>query len=63
MHGILFTDCASIRAIGAYRIRTELHYNNVLWPDFTEDDFLNAIIDYQGRDRRFGMIQEQVAKA
>ena len=28
MHGILFTDCASIRAIGAYRIRTELHYNN-----------------------------------
>ena len=42
---------------------TELHYNNVLWPDFTEDDFLNAIIDYQGRDRRFGMTQEQVAKA
>ena len=42
---------------------TELHFNNVLWPDFTEDDFLNAIIDYQGRDRRFGMTQEQVAKA
>jgi len=42
---------------------TELHYNNVLWPDFKEDDFLNAIIDYQGRDRRFGMTQEQIAKA
>ena len=42
---------------------TELHYNKVLWPDFTEDDFLNAIIDYQGRDRRFGMPQEQIAKA
>ena len=42
---------------------TELHYNNVLWPDFTEDDFLSAIIDYQGRDRRFGLIQEQIAKA
>ena len=28
MDGILFTDCASIRAIGAYRIRTELHYND-----------------------------------
>ena len=42
---------------------TELHYNNVLWPDFTEDDFLNAIIDYQSRDRRFGMTQEQIAKA
>ena len=37
---------------------TELHYNNVLWPDFTEEDFLNAIIDYQSRDRRFGMTQE-----
>tara|TARA_B100001123_G_scaffold418547_1_gene522695 strand:- start:143 stop:832 length:690 start_codon:yes stop_codon:yes gene_type:complete len=42
---------------------TELHYNNVLWPDFTEEDFLNAIIDYQSRDRRFGMTQEQIAKA
>ena len=42
---------------------TELHYNNVLWPDFTEEDFLNAIIDYQNRDRRFGMTQEQIAKA
>jgi undecaprenyl diphosphate synthase len=42
---------------------TEMHYNDVLWPDFTEDDFLNAIIDYQGRDRRFGMTQEQIAKA
>ena len=41
---------------------TELYYNNVLWPDFTEDDFLNAIIDYQSRDRRFGMTQEQIAK-
>jgi len=42
---------------------TELHYNNVLWPDFTEEDFLNAIVDYQSRDRRFGMTQEQIAKA
>lgn len=42
---------------------TELHYNNVLWPDFSDDDFLNALIDYQSRDRRFGMTQEQIAKA
>jgi len=42
---------------------TELHYNDVLWPDFTEVDFLNAIVDYQGRDRRFGMTQEQISKA
>lgn len=42
---------------------TELHYNNVLWPDFSDDDFLNAIIDFQSRDRRFGLTQEQIAKA
>jgi undecaprenyl diphosphate synthase len=42
---------------------TELHFNNVLWPDFSDDDFLNAIIDFQSRDRRFGMTQEQIVKA
>ena len=45
---------------GAY---TELFYSNVLWPDFSDDDFLNAIIDFQGRERRFGMTQEQIVKA
>ena len=42
---------------------TELHYTKVLWPEFKEEDLLNAIIDYQGRERRFGMTQEQIAKA
>ena len=42
---------------------TEFFYNDVLWPDFSEDDFLNAIIDFQGRERRFGMTQEQIVKA
>ena len=41
---------------------TELHFNNVLWPDFSDDDYLNAIIDFQSRDRRFGMTQEQIVK-
>jgi len=35
---------------------TELYVTDVLWPDFTEDDFLKAIADYQRRDRRFGMV-------
>jgi len=35
---------------------TELYVTDILWPDFTEDDFLKAIADYQGRERRFGMI-------
>ena len=42
---------------------TELYYSNVLWPDFSDDDFLNAIIDFQSRERRFGMTQEQIVKA
>ena len=42
---------------------TELHFNNVLWPDFSNDNFRSAIIDFQNRDRRFGMTQEQIVKA
>jgi undecaprenyl diphosphate synthase len=42
---------------------TELFYSNVLWPDFSDDDFLNAIIEFQARDRRFGMTQEQIVKS
>lgn len=42
---------------------TELHYTRVLWPDFSEEDLLTAIIDFQNRERRFGMTQEQIVKA
>lgn len=42
---------------------TELHYTPVLWPDFSEKDLLEAIIDFQKRERRFGLIQEQIVKA
>ncbi|MGG2953511.1 isoprenyl transferase [Geobacillus stearothermophilus] len=33
---------------------TELWFTDVLWPDFTEQHFLEAIAAYQRRDRRFG---------
>ena len=36
----------------------ELCFQDVLWPDFKKEHFLNAIIDYQGRTRRFGKINE-----
>jgi len=42
---------------------TELHYTDVLWPDFREDDLLKAIIDFQRRERRFGMIGDQIVQA
>ena len=34
----------------------ELNFQKVLWPDFKKYHFLNAIIDYQNRTRRFGKI-------
>ena len=35
---------------------TELHITPVLWPDFTRQHLYQAIIDYQGRERRFGRV-------
>jgi undecaprenyl diphosphate synthase len=34
----------------------EIHLTNVLWPDFDEGALLAALLDYQGRQRRFGGI-------
>jgi undecaprenyl diphosphate synthase len=41
---------------------TELYFTEVLWPDFRGDDLLRSIIDYQQRERRFGMTHEQVVR-
>jgi undecaprenyl diphosphate synthase len=38
----------------------ELYFTDTLWPDFREQDLLDAILDYQGRQRRFGLTQEQL---
>lgn len=35
---------------------TEFWFSNIYWPDFREENFYEAIIDYQNRDRRFGGI-------
>lgn len=39
---------------------TEFHFTPVLWPDFKEDDLYKAVLDYQSRERRFGMVSEQL---
>ena len=39
---------------------TELYITDVLWPDFTREDLLLAIRDFQGRERRFGLTKEQL---
>jgi undecaprenyl diphosphate synthase len=58
-----------IRTSGEYRISnfllwqiayTELYFTETLWPDFTREDLYKAILNYQSRERRFGMISEQV---
>lgn len=38
----------------------ELVFSPKLWPDFRKDDLYEAILDYQNRERRFGMISEQI---
>ncbi|HQW85882.1 MAG TPA: isoprenyl transferase [Flavobacteriales bacterium] len=38
----------------------ELYFSSVLWPDFRKEDLFEAVLDYQSRERRFGLISEQV---
>ena len=40
----------------------ELYFTKTLWPDFRRHDLLLAILDYQHRERRFGMIEEQITR-
>src|SRR6266568_5126414 len=35
---------------------TELYMTPVLWPDVTRRELFQAILDYQGRERRFGRV-------
>lgn len=39
---------------------SELYFTDVLWPEFREEDFYKAIVDYQDRERRFGLTSEQL---
>ena len=54
-----------IRTSGEYRISnfmlwqvayTELYITPVLWPDFSREHLFGAVLDYQRRDRRFGLV-------
>ncbi|MDB4926217.1 MAG: isoprenyl transferase [Mucilaginibacter sp.] len=58
-----------IRTSGEFRISNyllwqiayaELYFTPKLWPDFRKEDLYEAILDYQKRERRFGMTSEQV---
>ena len=58
-----------IRTSGEFRISnfllwelayTEIYILQKFWPDFSREDLYRAILDYQRRERRFGMISEQI---
>ena len=58
-----------IRTGGEYRVSNfllwqlayaELYTSQLLWPDFREEQFMEALVDYQGRERRFGKTGDQL---
>ena len=59
-----------IRTSGEFRISnfllwqaaySEFYFTDVLWPDFDEDAFTQALLNYANRDRRFGSAVDKVA--
>jgi undecaprenyl diphosphate synthase len=42
---------------------TELYFTETHWPDFRREALIEAICAYQKRERRFGMVSEQIKKA
>ncbi len=58
-----------IRTSGEHRISNfllwqlayaELYFTEKLWPDFRESDLFDALLSFQGRERRFGKTSEQI---
>ena len=39
---------------------TELYITNTLWPDFREQQYIQALLEFQRRKRRFGKTDEQL---
>lgn len=60
-----------IRSGGEFRISnfllwqiaySEIYVTDVLWPNFSAEYLFNAITDYQRRERRFGLVSEQISQ-
>jgi len=61
-----------IRTSGEYRISNfllwqaayaEFYFTDVLWPDFGDTEFTQALLQYTNRDRRFGKVKQPVDAA
>jgi undecaprenyl diphosphate synthase len=60
-----------IRTSGEYRLSdfliyqlayAEIYVTKTLWPDFRKKDLMAAILEYQNRERRFGLTGEQIRR-
>lgn len=60
-----------IRTSGEHRISnfllwqlaySELYFSDILWPDFRKEHYYEALLNYQGRERRFGKTGDQIKK-
>ncbi len=60
-----------IRTSGEHRVSnfllwqiaySEFYFTDVLWPDFKKEDLFRAVLNYQSRERRFGLISDQISK-
>ena len=69
-HGLPDPDLL-IRTSGEMRISNfllwqmayaEIYFTETLWPDFDEEDFYLALLDYIGRERRFGRTSDQLKR-
>lgn len=58
-----------IRTSGEHRVSnfllwqiaySEFYFTDVLWPDFKKEHLYEAVYDFQNRERRFGMVSEQL---
>ena len=41
---------------------SEFYFTDILWPDFKKETLFEAVYDFQARERRFGMVSEQISK-
>jgi undecaprenyl diphosphate synthase len=41
---------------------SEFYFTETLWPDFGRDEFIAAVMEYQGRERRFGALSGKAGK-
>jgi undecaprenyl diphosphate synthase len=39
---------------------TEIYVTSTLWPDFDKEEFIQALLSYQNRERRFGLTSDQI---